>query len=464
MSRFDTRLFMGSPRADAAPYAILPSALALLEAGQYQTKSGRRGVQASLTPGAAGGKGIAVIEISGPLEARFGYWDLSYEEIADAVQAAAADPKAAGILLRIDSPGGSAANVEVAANAIREAAAAKPVWAFADPEAFSAAYWLASQAQRLLVASSGLVGSVGVIARHMDMTGFAEQMGVKITEVTFGARKNELSPFRPLDDSARASIQGVVDSYGELFVAAVAEGRGMDAKAVRATEAGIYTARESVEIGFTDGVGTFAEALGEMTESLRGSGAKASARARSEKQGTGDQGQDPAPQEVETMATEKTDAGAQATPSTPPALPNDANGEPKQAAAVQQPKAAVGVDMAALLGAMGRYKLDGIGLANQIHAAAATTDDAVQIAQAYALAGKPAAGLELLKPGTGLKAQQFRDAMCNLAADKSDAEHVDTAVTAQDGLREKSNGGGMAAAVDRWNADYRKRKGMEEVA
>ena len=110
-------------------------------------------------------------------------------------------------------------------------ASRSPCYAIANDEAFSAAYALASSAQRLFVTRTGGVGSIGVIAVHMDQSGWDEKMGRKYTAVYAGARKNDFSTHQPLSDDARANLQGEVDRLYEMFVASVARNRGPQARA-----------------------------------------------------------------------------------------------------------------------------------------------------------------------------------------------------------------------------------------
>ena len=94
----------------------------------------------------------------------------SYAEIGAMLESALADPQVAGILLDIDSPGGEASGSFELARRVREAAAVKPIWALANDSAFSAAYAIASAADRVIISETGGVGSIGVIALHIDQS------------------------------------------------------------------------------------------------------------------------------------------------------------------------------------------------------------------------------------------------------------------------------------------------------
>jgi ClpP class serine protease len=148
--------------------------------------------------------GIALIPVYGTLVRRSLGLDAasgltSYGQVAAMLDAALADASITGILLDIDSPGGEAGGVFELAQRIRAASAVKPVWAVASDSAFSAAYAIASAASRIYVSQTGGVGSIGVIAMHVDQTARDAQDGYRYTAVTAGAHKNDFSPHEPLD-------------------------------------------------------------------------------------------------------------------------------------------------------------------------------------------------------------------------------------------------------------------------
>ena len=210
--------------------------------------------------------GIAVIPIHGTrvkrvlgMEAASGL--TSYGGIAQEIDAALADPQVQGILLDIDSPGGEASGSFELARKIRHAATQKPLWAVANDAAYSAAYALAASAQRLIVTETGGIGSIGVIALHIDQSAKDAQEGYRYTAVTAGTHKNDFSPHHPLSDAAKAELQTEVDRLYGLFVEHVAAMRSLDADAVRATEAGLYFGANAITAGLADAVSSFETAL-----------------------------------------------------------------------------------------------------------------------------------------------------------------------------------------------------------
>lgn len=217
-------------------------------------------------PRSADHRGIAVIPIHGTLVQRTAGLDAlsgltSYQSIAQQFDAAMADPAVRGIVLDIDSPGGEAAGVFDLADKIHAARQTKPVWAAANDSAFSAAYALACSASRIFVTRTAGVGSIGVIALHVDQSRRDANAGLSYTPIVAGARKNDGSPYQPLTPEARAAIQTEVDRLYELFVLTVAEQRGSAAEAIRATEAGLFFGQDALDAGLADRIGTLGDAV-----------------------------------------------------------------------------------------------------------------------------------------------------------------------------------------------------------
>ena len=224
------------------------------------------------SPGRAYAK-VAVVPIHGTLvrrtiglEAASGL--TSYAAIGEQIDAALASPEVAAILLDVDSPGGESGGVFDLADRIRAAAQVKPVWAVANDMAFSAAYALASAATKVFVSRTGGVGSIGVIAMHVDQSEKDAHDGVRYTAVFAGDRKNDLNPHEPISDEAHAFLKAEVNRVYGLFVETVARHRGIEPSAVRDTEAGLFFGQAAVAIGLADAIGTFDVALAQLLESF----------------------------------------------------------------------------------------------------------------------------------------------------------------------------------------------------
>jgi signal peptide peptidase SppA len=218
---------------------------------------------------------IAIVSVIGTLVSRSSYLDAasglqSYGDITDAVAGAMDDPTVRGIILDVDSPGGEVGGLFDLIEQLRTARSArlKPLWAVANESALSAAYAIASAADRLYVTRTGEVGSIGVVAVHIDESGADEKAGLAWTFVFAGERKVDGNAHEPLSDRARATIQADVDRlYGELC-ALVAGNRGLSTAAVRVTDAAIYRGEPAVRAGLADRVGTLDLAIAEMVAEL----------------------------------------------------------------------------------------------------------------------------------------------------------------------------------------------------
>ena len=217
--------------------------------------------------------GIAVIPVYGTLVRRSLGLDAasgltSYGEINALLDAAIADPSISGILLDVDSPGGEAGGVFELAQRVRAADAVKPVWAIASDSAFSAAYAIACAASRLYVTQTAGVGSIGVIAMHVDQSVRDAQEGYRYTAITAGEQKNDFSPHEKLTSEAHARLQAEVDRLYGIFVEHVSSMRHLDARFVRSTQAGLYFGPEAMAAGLADAQGSLDDALNEFTSTL----------------------------------------------------------------------------------------------------------------------------------------------------------------------------------------------------
>ncbi len=178
----------------------------------------------------------------------------SYEKIQEEIEEALEDEKVEIILLDIDSPGGEVNGVFDLADFIYESRAKKRIVALANDDAYSAAYAIASSAEKVFVSRTSGVGSIGVIASHIDQSGFNEKCGIKYTTVFAGSRKNDLNPHEPMTSESLESLQKEVDRLYEMFVQLIARNRGLSIEKIRSTEAGLYFGERAIEIGLADGM------------------------------------------------------------------------------------------------------------------------------------------------------------------------------------------------------------------
>lgn len=180
-----------------------------------------------------------------------------------------ADSSIGAVVINIDSPGGSVYGTEELADKIFKARGTKPIYAVANSLAASAAYWIGSAADQLFVTPSGEVGSIGVLAMHVDYSKFNESVGVNPTYIHAGKYKVEGHPNAPLDQEATQAIQASVDSYYESFTGAVARNRGVSQRDVKSGygEGRVLRAKAAVEAGMADGVRTLEQVIGELARS-----------------------------------------------------------------------------------------------------------------------------------------------------------------------------------------------------
>ena len=181
-----------------------------------------------------------------------------------ALQQAVRAEDVTSILLAIDSPGGQVDGVQDLADAIQQARQSKAVHAYIEDLGASAAYWIASQAQKITANATAFIGSIGVFAILQDLSGAAEREGVKVRVVSTGPYKGLGVPGTPLVQETIDEVQKHVDQIAEFFFAAVRKGRGMGAQALAsATDGRIWIAAEAHQMRLIDGIQSFDEAFAE---------------------------------------------------------------------------------------------------------------------------------------------------------------------------------------------------------
>lgn len=266
---------------------------------------------------ASNGQQIGIVMLTGPLMKAVS----STESGTSTVQArrdirkAATDPDVSAILLAIDSPGGTVAGTADLAAEVRAAAKKKPVWAYIADLGASAAYWIASQADKVLANDrTALVGSIGTLAVVYDLSAAAEKAGVKTLVFGTGPLKGAGAPGAPVTEEQQAYYRGIVEDAQQSFDAAVKKGRGMtDAKLADAKTGGVFGATEALSRGLIDGISTFDAALEDLAAEAR--------RAKREKVRLSDtqsnRADSPQPQRSATVEEQVTTAGAMTAPANP---------------------------------------------------------------------------------------------------------------------------------------------------
>ena len=210
--------------------------------------------------------GLSIIPISGPLVPRTGNLQMcqqmtAYEQVAAQINAALADPECSQIVFDIDSPGGASTGAFELANKIKAAGAIKPTTAIVNFNAMSGAYLIAAACNEISLSQTGGVGSIGVIAQHMDVSKMNEAMGLKITAIYKGDKKNNLSPNEPLNESSMNELSTMVEKTYQQFVSAVSDFRSLPMNQVIDTQAGLYFGQDAIDAGLADRLETPQDAI-----------------------------------------------------------------------------------------------------------------------------------------------------------------------------------------------------------
>lgn len=253
-----------------ALWALEPRALERLRAAVSQpvgaVMNGRSGMVAD-APLYANEGGVAVIRLEGLITKRPSFWgwlfggSASTQTAQEALAAALADAQIRSVLLVVDSPGGTVAGTEELAEAVFAARGVKPVTAYASDMCASAAYWIASQADRLYANATASVGSIGVYAVNVDLSRMYRNEGVEVDVIKSAPGKGAGIRGTQWTPDQRADLQREIDALGIEFVGAV--GRARPA-AVTAADGRCYSAREGLSLGLVDGITTLAALMGEM--------------------------------------------------------------------------------------------------------------------------------------------------------------------------------------------------------
>ena len=214
---------------------------------------------------------LAVVEMAGVLAKEGSWWwgVASTRQIGAALLQAAKDPGVKGILLDVDSPGGTVDGTEELAGIVRAVAAVKPLYAYAGDLMCSAAYWIGSQAKEIGAQASAMIGSIGIICTHVDCSGYDEQTGIDVTYLTAGHFKALGNAHESLSDEARAYLQQQLDAVYDLFLDAVAEGRRVSREQALAMADGkVFLGRQALELGLVDRLESRADFINRIVQEV----------------------------------------------------------------------------------------------------------------------------------------------------------------------------------------------------
>lgn len=233
--------------------------------------------------------GVAHIMVEGTLINRGNWWGpfygyTTYEGLMTQIDVAMTDDAVSSVLFDINCPGGSCDGFEAAMGKVAALTARKPTVAYVNALAASAAYGLASQCGRIILAPGGVVGSIGVIGVHLDLSAAYASAGVKPTIIAAGDKKADGTPLLPLSERAAAEWREMVNDFYSTFCRFVGQGRGnrLTAAGARATEAGVYMGEKAIAAGLADSIASFDDVLASLARTgksvMRAGKAKAETR------------------------------------------------------------------------------------------------------------------------------------------------------------------------------------------
>jgi protease IV len=204
-----------------------------------------------------GKKHTAMVEVNGVISTGS---DASAERINSALQAAFKDKNTQGVVVRINSPGGSPVQAQTIYDEMRRLRQKYPdipLYAVVEDVCASGGYFVAVGADRIYVARSSIVGSIGVLMNGFGFTGLMDKLGVERRLITAGENKGMLDPFSPLDEKDVKHARQMVDEIHQQFVGVVREGRGKRLKETPDMFSGlIWTGQKSVDLGLADAFGS----------------------------------------------------------------------------------------------------------------------------------------------------------------------------------------------------------------
>lgn len=274
------------------PWAILPAKLAVIEEIVERHLSGEKltaeEIQARINgrtrPEQRNVNRVAVLPVFGTIVPRADlFTDISGATSAEGLGKTFAelmdDPSIDAVVLDVDSPGGQVNGIPELSKQIFDARGKKPVVAVANHTMASAAYWIGTAADEVVVTPSGEVGSIGVFTMHRDVSGMQEKAGIKTTLISRGKYKVEGNPYEPLAEEARAALDERVGESYDAFIEAVARNRGVNPAAVRNGfgEGRVVGANQALKLGMVDSVGTLDETVNRLLQSTSVSNSRAKA-------------------------------------------------------------------------------------------------------------------------------------------------------------------------------------------
>lgn len=213
------------------------------------------------------GRSIAVVPLTGTLmRGQSSMGGTSTVMARRDIRQAVADPNVSGILLAVDSPGGTVAGTYELAQEVRAARNSKPVWAHFDNQMASAAYWIGSQAERITTSDpTSLVGSIGTLLTVYDRSASLEADGVRTLVFKTGPLKGIGVPGAPITEEQAAHLQGIVNATQQHFDEAVRKGRGLSKSELESVRTGgMWMADGGKDLRLIDGIQPLQKTLDQL--------------------------------------------------------------------------------------------------------------------------------------------------------------------------------------------------------
>jgi protease-4 len=202
-------------------------------------------------------KCTAMVEMRGELDSES---PASAENVMSALQAAFKNKGTKGVLLRINSPGGSPVQAGEINDEIRRLRAkypATPIYAVVEEVCASGAYYAAVATDKIFVDKASLIGSIGVIIDGFGFVGAMEKLGVERRAIAAGQNKTFLDPFSPLTAEQKDYAQKMIDEIHQQFITAVKAGRGSRLKESPELFSGlVWNGARGIDLGLADGFGS----------------------------------------------------------------------------------------------------------------------------------------------------------------------------------------------------------------
>lgn len=250
----------------------LNSILALLHGSDsFEVSEDAIDMDALARPRANQPGGVAVLTLSGLTTQKHSFFNMlfggtSTERFGQLFDEAVNNPNVKAIVIDVNSPGGSVPGTTELSKKIFEGRKHKHIVAVANSIMASAAYWIASAADEVVITPSGMAGSIGIISVHQEISKQLEMLGVGTTIISAGEKKAEGNSLEPLSEAAEASLQAMADEMFNMFVGDVARNRGVTVATVKSDfgQGDVFLAKDAKKFGLVDRIDTMEGVLARL--------------------------------------------------------------------------------------------------------------------------------------------------------------------------------------------------------